>query len=185
MRIYKPQNTADLIAFDLTADIIPGEGAGGTTFKHALRDFEYTLVWHQFEVDDTTRVIHEYEGMFDIRIQSMDGSFKVYLNLFTGAITSMVCSKGYTGKLLNGHGIGSKMSDLLKTDNTWGFDLDHSFFVRYPFDGIIIHPPHQLVDEIYNVHCGYDGPSPDFEIETIELVEMELARIFYADTLFH
>lgn len=95
----------------------------------------------------------------------------------------MVCEKGYQGKLLNGFGIGSKISELIKAESNFGFDLDHSFFTRYPFDGLVIYPPAKLADKIYS--ATIDGKTiPDFKIETIEILSMDFAREHFKDTLF-
>lgn len=95
----------------------------------------------------------------------------------------MVCGQGYQGKLINGFGINSKMSELLKTDNNIGFDLDHSFFTRYPFDGLVIYAPIDLVDSIYS--ATVEGKTiPDFKIQTIEILSMDFAKEHFKDTLF-
>ncbi len=93
-RRYKPQNLAELIAFDLTAPILPGIGAGGITFVQTLLDFEYTLIHHRFEAGDNTRVKHSYDDqMFYLTVQNLDESFAIYIDVFTGKITSMFCGK--------------------------------------------------------------------------------------------
>ena len=183
-RNYRNQNRDKLIAFDLAAPIIPGIGAAGITFEKVFADFEYTLAMHQFEVDDKTRITCRYDN-FTFIIEDLAGAFKLHIDAFSGKTTSMFCNKLYKGRFSNGYGIGSKMSALQAADNTWGFDLDHSIYVRYPFDGVIIYPPHHIVDAIYDANCGGDDPTPDFDIEAIEILEMNFARQRYADTLFY
>lgn len=177
------ENIAGLITFDLTADIIPEVGAGGVTFKNVLTDFEYILSNKISEKNTHTVIEHKFDNdYFYLTLQTNDSEFKIEIDIFTGKISSMVCGQGYQGKLINGLGINSKMSELLKADNDIGFDLDHSFFTRYPFDGLIIYAPINLVDSIYS--ATVNGKTiPDFKIETIEILAMDFAKEYFKDTL--
>ncbi|MGB3524861.1 MAG: hypothetical protein WBB32_02715 [Flavobacteriales bacterium] len=178
------ENISGLTTFDLTADIIPEVGAGGVTFKNVLTDFEYLLTNKILDRNIHTVIEHKLDNdYFYLTLQTSDSQFKIEIDIFTGKISSMVCGQGYQGKLLNGLGIGSKMSEFTKADNNIGFDLDHSFFVRSPFDGLVIYAPVELVDRIYS--ATVDGKTiPDFKIETIEILSMDFAKEHFKDTLF-
>lgn len=115
---------------------------------------------------------------------SEKNEFEVNIDLLTGKINSLVCNIGYKGKLLNDIGIGSKMSELLQADNTISFDLDHSFYARYPFDGLIIYAPNKISEKIFNAEV-YNSSIPDFKIETIAILEMEFAEKLFEGTIFY
>lgn len=178
------ENQTGPTTFDLTADIIPELGAGGVTFKNVLTDFEYILTNKLLDKNTHTVIEHKLDNdYFYVTLQTNKSEFKIEIDIFTGKISSMVCRQGYQGKLLNGFGINSKISELLKADNNIGFDLVHSFFTRYPFDGLVIYAPINLVDSIYS--ATVDGKTiPDFNIETIEILDMDFAKEHFKDTLF-
>jgi hypothetical protein len=178
------ENQSGLRTFDLAADIIPEVGAGGVTFKNVLTDFEYILTNKHLDKNSHTVIEHKLDNdYFYVTLQTRESEFKIEIDIFTGKIGSMVCGQGYQGKLLNGFGINSKMSELLKTENNIGFNLDHSFFTRYPFDGLVIYAPIHLVDSIYS--ATVDGKTiPDFKIQTIEILAMDFAKEHFKDTLF-
>jgi|SRR5688572_3902930 len=178
------ENISGLTAFNLTADIIPEVGAGGVTFNNVLTDFESVLTNKTLDTNIHTAIEHKLDNKyFYLTLHAKDNQFKIEIDIFTGKISSMICGRGYEGKLLNGFGIGSKMSEFIKADNNIGFDLDHSFFVRSPFDGLVIYPPFELVDSIYS--ATVDGKAiPDFKIDTIEILEMDFAKEHFKDTLF-
>lgn len=166
--------------FDLTADIIPGVGAGGVTFKNVIGDFEYILINPK---PNETNIVHQIDDKyFFMNFATKNGEFEIEVDLFTGKISSMSCAKGYRGKLTNGIGIGSSINDCIKSDLKIYFDLDHSFFVSHPFDGLVIYAPAKLVDSIWSAEC--DGkPIPDFRIETIEILDMDFAKEHFSGTL--
>ena len=177
------ENISGLTNFDLTADIIPEIGAGGVTFKNVLADFEYLLTNNILDRNNHTVIEHKLDiDYFYLTLQTSDSQFKIEIDIFTGKISSMVCGQGYQGKLLNGLGIGSKMSEFIQADNNLGFHLDHSFFVKSPFDGLVIYAPVELVDRIYSatVDCK---TIPDFKIETIEILSMDFAKEHFKETL--
>lgn len=179
------EKTKGLTQFDITADIVPEIGAGGVTFKNVLTDFEYVLTNELLNKKNIQKVIeHTLDNEFlYLTLRTNNNEFKIEIDIFSGQISSMVCEKGYQGKLLNGFGIGSKISELIKAESNFGFDLDHSFFTRYPFDGLVIYPPVKLVDKIYS--ATIDGKTiPDFKIETIEILSMDFAKEHFNDTLF-
>lgn len=178
------KNIAGITTFDLFADINPAVGAGGVTFKNVVADFEYILTNKVLEKNTQTGIEHKLDNdFFYLTLETTRSEFKIEIDIFSGKISSMICNQGYQGKLLNGFGINSKMSELLKVDNNIGFDLDHLFFKKYPFDGLIIYAPINQVDAIYS--ATLEGKTiPDFEIETIEILSMEFAKKQFNDTLF-
>jgi hypothetical protein len=179
------ENQSGLTTFDLAADIIPEVGAGGVTFKNVLTDFEYILTNKFLDKNIHSVIEHTLDNdYFYVTLQTNKSEFKIEIDIFTGKISSMVCGQGYKGKLINGLGINSKMSDLLKTDKNIGFDLDHNFFTRYPFDGLVIYPPIDLVDSIYSAMTVGGKTMPDFKIETIEILALDFAKKHFKDTLF-
>ncbi|WP_369615034.1 hypothetical protein [Flavobacterium sp. CFS9] len=178
------EKATGITQFDITGDIIPKVGAGGVTFVNILADFEYVLTNTLLDrnihkvIDHTLDNEHLY-----LTLKTCNNEFKIEIDIFTGKICSMVCEQGYRGKLLNGFGIGSRISEIIKADSNFGFDLDHSFFVRSPFDGLVIYAPVELVDKIYN--ATIEGKViPDFKIETIEILSMDFAKEYFNDTLF-
>jgi hypothetical protein len=177
------ENQSGLITFDLAADIIPEVGAGGVTFKNVLTDFEYILTNKLLNKNTNSAIEHKLDNdYFYVTLQTNKNEFKIEIDIFTGKISSMVCGQGYQGKLLNGFGINSKMSELLKTDNNISFDLDNSFFTRYPFDGLVIYAPIDLVDSIYSATVNGEN-IPDFKIQTIEILAIDFAKELFKDTL--
>jgi hypothetical protein len=178
------EKISGLTQFDITSDIIPEIGAGGVTFKNVLTDFEYVLTNKLLDRNIHKVIEHKLDNEYlYLTLKTHNNEFKIEIDIFTGKISSMVCEQGYQGKLLNGFGIGSEISELIKADNNFGFDLDHSFFTRSPFDGLIIYAPVELVDKIYN--ATVDGKTiPDFKIETIEILSMDFAKEHFNDTLF-
>ncbi|MBP6303373.1 MAG: hypothetical protein KBB37_10610 [Bacteroidia bacterium] len=178
------ENVSGLKAFDLTSDIIPEVGAGGVSFKNVLADFECILTKNLIERNSEASIEHLLDNdFFYMTIRTKGREFEIELDLFTGQISSMICREGYVGKLSGEFGIGSKMSEFIKADNNIGFDLDHSFFARSPFDGLVIYAPQKLVDSIYSatVDCKI---IPDFKIETIEILSIDFAKEHFKDTLF-
>lgn len=178
------ENISGLTTFDIAADIIPEVGAGGVTFKNVMSDFKYVLTRKLIDRNIKTAIDHQLDSdYFYLTLQTKGKEFEIEIDLFTGSISSMVCSEGYKGKLSGGFGIGSKMSEFIQADHNIGFDLDHSFFTRSPFDGLVIYAPRNLVDSIYS--ATIDGKTiPDFKIETIELLSMAFAKEHFKDTLF-
>lgn len=169
--------------FDISTPILPKKGAGGITFENCISDFESVITANLFD-NHKTKINQEFDNKnIYLTLKSENEEFKVDIDLLNGKITSMTCNSGYKGKLLKEFGIGSKMSDLLKSDKTIGFDLDHEFYVRYPFDGLIIYAPDGLASKIFDATIE-EKEIPDFEIKTIEIVEMEFAKKLFNGTLF-
>lgn len=176
------ENITGIKQFDISANITE-KGAGGITFKDSISDFESVVTANLFD-NHKTQITQEFNSEYIyLTLKSEKGEFEIDIDLLTGKITSMTCNSGYNGKLLNELGIGSKMSELIKADNTIGFDLDHDFYVRYPFDGLIIYPPSDLASKIFNATIAEES-IPDFIIETIEIVDMEFAEKLFKGTLF-
>jgi hypothetical protein len=173
-----------LTQFDITADIIPKFGAGGVTFKNVLNDFEYVLTKGILNKKIHKDIEHSVDNEYlYLTLKTKNNEFKIEIDIFTGKISSMVCEQGYQGKLLNGFGIGSNMSEVIKADSNIGFDLDHDFFTRCPFDGLVIYAPVKLIDKIFT--ATVDGKTiPDFKIETIEILSMDYAKEHFKGTLF-
>lgn len=169
--------------FDIYSHIIPENGAGGITFGNIIADFISVVTANLFD-NHKTKIKQEFDNNnIYLTLKSENEEFEVDIDLLNGKITSMTCNSGYKGKLLKEFGIGSKMSDLIKFDKTIGFDLDHDFYVRHPFDGLIIYPPLGLASKIFNATIS-KKEIPDFEIETIQIVEMEFAKKLFSGTLF-
>ncbi|MES2544738.1 MAG: hypothetical protein V4548_07625 [Bacteroidota bacterium] len=176
------KNITGIIQFDISANIT-GNGAGGITFKDSISDFESVVTANLFD-NHETKIDQEFDSKsIYLTLKSKEGEFEIHIDLLNGKITSMTCKKGYSGKLLDGLGIGSKMSDLIKTDATFRFDLDHEFYVREPFDGIIIYPPNGLASKIFDAVMN-EKAIPDFQIEIVEIVEMKFAEKLFNGTLF-
>lgn len=169
--------------FDLDADIIPEVGAGGISFKNTLKDFESVITANLFE-NHSTKIKHEVDSKYIfITLSSQKKEFKTEIDLLTGKIVSMSCSKGYSGKIFKEFGVGDKMSDFIKANPNIGFDLDHDAYVNHPFDGLMIYPPIQLRDKIMN--AVVQGKAvPDFIIDSYEIIDMEFARKNFEGTLF-
>lgn len=178
------EKATGITQFDITEDIIPKLGAGGVTFGNVITDFESVLTNTLLDRNIHKVIDHSLDDEhLYLTLKTRNNEFKIEIDIFTGKICSMICEQGYRGKLLNGFGIGSKVSEIIKADSTFGFDLDHSFFVRTPFDGLVIYAPIELVDKIYN--ATVDGKIiPDFKVKTIEILSMEFAEEYFSDTLF-
>jgi hypothetical protein len=171
------QSSSGVHQFNLAANIIPEVGAGGVTFTNTIADFEYILVNRSQETNKEKDIHFTIDDtLFFLTLHMPFNEFKLEIDLFTGTIISMVLKKGYHGKLTSALGIGSKMSEVLKVDSDLYFDLDHSFYVRYPFDGLIIYPTSsELAEEIWS-STFYQTPVKDFEIDTIEILNMDYVR---------
>lgn len=171
--------------FNLEADIVPGNGAGNISFKNTITDFESVITASLFD-NHKTKIMHEIDSKNIYMSLSSEGKeFEVDIDLLTGKIVSMTCRNGYKGKLFMEFGIGNKMSDLLKVNKNIRFDLDHDFYVNYPFDGLIIYPPdYKLAEKIFN--ATVEGKAiPDFTIDTIVIIDMEFAKKMYSGTLIY
>lgn len=179
-----PEKILGLNTFDLITSIIPEVGAGGISFKNTIADFEDILTKKYFDTNYDTNIESKINiENFYLTLSTKGKEFEIEIDLFSGKINSMICRKGYVGKLINGFGIGAEMSEFIKADNYIGFDLDHSFFRRYPFDGLIIYSPIELVDSIYTADiCG--DKIPNFKIECIEILDIEFARKYFKETIF-
>ncbi len=167
----------------LDKPIEPKVGAGGLTFENNLADFEYliTSIILQNKVGSNIKFKFNTE-MYYLTMHTLRNEIEVDFDLLTGRISSITCKKGYTGESAEGIRIGMKMTDVKNIDKSIGFDLDHSFYVRYPFDGLIIYPPNELTDTIYSANVGI-GIEPDFNIEHIEILEWNFALKHFKDTL--
>lgn len=177
------KNIAGIKEFDISSDIIPGQGAGGITFINSISDFESIVTANLFD-NHKTKINQEIDSNnIYLTLKTENEEFKVDIDLLNGKITSMTCNSGYSGKLLKEFGIGSKMSDLIKADKTIGFDLDHEFYVRYPFDGLIIYTPSGLASKIFDATMS-EKEIPDFKIETIQIVDLKFAEKLFNGTLF-
>lgn len=176
------ENITGIKQFNILANIT-GEGAGGITFKDSIYDFESIITANLFD-NHKTKIVQEFDSkLIYLTLKSEKGEFEIHIDLLNGKIISMTCTHGYSGKLLNELGIGSRMSDLIKADKTIRFDLDHEFYVREPFDGIIIYAPNGLASKIFDAEIS-EKAVPDFQIDTIEIVEMEFAKKLFRGTLF-
>lgn len=179
------ENITGFKEFNLEAEIIPGNGAGNISFKNTIVDFKSVITANLFD-NHKTKIKHIIDSKYIyINLSSERKEFEIDIDLLTGKIVSMMCRKGYKGKLLYNLGIGNKMSDLLKINKRMVFDLDHNFYVNYPFDGLIIYAPnYELAEEIFNATVE-NKIIPDFIIDTIEIIDMEFAKKHYKGTLIY
>jgi hypothetical protein len=106
------ENIAGIKEFDISANIIPGQGAGGITFINSISDFESVVTANLFD-NHKTKINQEIDSNnLYLTLKSENEEFEVNIDLLNGKITSMTCNSGYSGMLLKEFGIGSKMSDL-------------------------------------------------------------------------
>lgn len=76
------ENISGLTKFDLTADIIPGVGAGGVTFENVLTDFEYTLTNGILEGNLPTTIAHKLDNeYFYLTLHTNNNQFKMEIHL--------------------------------------------------------------------------------------------------------
>ena len=176
--IDKPKNNYS-IKFDLTAPIRPLIGLGGILFTQTIKDFEEPLINKSFDTKSFEHFDYSVDSRyFSLNIQTKE--IEIEINLFTGKICSMICRQGYLGRLENNVGIGTSIRAILDTDKNFGFNLDTDWFDRTPFDGLIIYPPIALKDKC--VDAAVNGTKfPDFDIEVIELIDLEFAREHFPD----
>ncbi|NMH24687.1 hypothetical protein [Flavobacterium solisilvae] len=179
------ENITGIQEFNLEADIIPRIGAANISFKNSISDFEPVITANFFD-NHKTKIKHEIDSKnIYISLSSEKKEFEINIDLLSGKIVSMTCRKGYKGKLFKDYGIGNKMSELLNANKNIYFDLDHNFFVNYPFDGLIIYAPsYELAQEIFNATVE-EKIIPDFIIEAIEIIDMEFAEKIYSGTLIY
>lgn len=175
---YPDEHT--LIPFDLNADIEPGVGLGGISFNNTISDFKEALMLKNHLKDYPDYFDYNINPRtFNLEISTKQKEITIEISLFTGRITSISCGKGYKGKLKNSLGIGSSILQMMATDKSFGFNLDHDLFNRTPFDGLILGPPNHIRDKFVDAACGH-GEYPDFEIDKIILMEMSYAKQVYS-----
>ena len=181
MKSWKKPESESILEFDLAAPIKPPVGLGGFSFKQTLSDFQGALTNKTIDGssgDNFNYIIDSH--YFCLTISTKQEELKIELDLFTGKMISIACGKGYIGKLENDIGIGDSILEVLNKDKTLFFNLDTSWFNRTPFDGLILYPPNNMLDE--SIEAAVDGTAfPDFKIETIELIDMNFDRENFGD----
>jgi hypothetical protein len=184
MRARKRIENNELIDFfnpNLQTEIKPDFGLGGFNFKQNIKDFEQLWTYSLFEKEIKNGLNFKLDtDNFYLIISTENKEIEVDIDLFTGKLSSIYCRKGYKGKLNNGIGIGSSIKDALKKDSSLGFNPDTDWIERMPFDGLIIHVPNEHKTKFMdNIVWGTE--TPDFKIEVIELIDMDVAKKFYED----
>ena len=120
------------------------------------------------------------EKYFYLNITSENNIIEIDIDLFTGKLSSIICRKGYEGKLDNGIGIGTLIKEVINRDSSLGYNLDTNWVNRTPFDGLIIYVPQKLQIKCWdNTSKGIE--LPNFKIEQIELIDLGFAKKFYGD----
>jgi len=184
MKARKRIENTEFIGFlkpNLLAEIKPYFGLGGFSFNQNIKDFEQVWTYSYFEKEIKNRLTFKLDKKyFFLNITTENNEIGFDIDLFTGKLSSITCGKGYKGKLDNGIGIGSSIKDALKKDSRLGYNLDTDWIDRTPFDGLIIYVPHKLQMKCWdNTSRGIE--LPDFEIEQIELIDLDFAKKFYGD----
>ncbi|WCO03634.1 hypothetical protein [Psychroserpens ponticola] len=169
---------------DLLAEIKPNFGLGGFNFNQNIKDFEQNWTYSYFEKEIKNGLNFKLdENYFYLSINTKNNEIQFDIDLFSGKLSSIICGKGYKGKLDIGVGIGSSVKDALKKDNSLGYNLDTDWIDRTPFDGLIIHVPQKLQTKCWD--CASRGIElPDFEIEQIELIDLDFAKEFFEGELY-
>jgi len=168
------------IEFDLTAPIIPLVGLGGCFFAQTIKDFRRALTNKSFGDESGNFYYSLDEKYFFLTIGAKNKEIEIEIDLFTGKINSMICRKGYLGKLENEFGIGTSIKTILARDGNLSFNLDTDWFDRAPFDGLIIYVPPIFKDKCVDAAVmGTDYP--DFDIEVIGLIDLDFAKEHFQD----
>lgn len=152
---------------------------GGILFTQTLKDFQDALKQKsiiQSSEDFDYLIDDQY---FALTISAKNKELKFEIDIFSGKVMSMICYKGYIGKLDNDIGIGTSIKALIK-DERFGFNLDTDWFDRTPFDGLIVYPPLHLKDKCIEAALN-GGDYPEFSIEKIELVDLDFAKEIFND----
>ena len=172
-----------IAGFDLQAPIKPAEGLGGVSFSHTIQDFKRALLKSSSENILLPPFNYTFDkSYFFLTISSQNGDVEIEIDLSSGEIKSMLCQKGYTGTLENKVGIGTSIHEALKMDQPFGYNLDTDWFDRTPFDGLIIYPPPDVADQC--MQAALSGKAfPDFNIETVEIIELNFAKEHLEDEL--
>lgn len=176
MKARSRQEKNTTINFDLTAPIKPLVGLSGLSFAQTIKDFKSVLI--NKSLDDNSGDNFNYyldSKYFYLTLTTTNYEVEVQIDLISGKIDSMTCSNGYVGKLDNGIGIGSSIKTALAKDATLYFNLDTDWFNRTPFDGLIIYAPNHVRDKCIDA-AVYGSEFPDFNIETIELIDLDFAK---------
>ena len=184
MKARKRIENTEIIEFlkpDLFAEIKPNFGLGGFNFNQNIKDYEQNWTYSFFEKEIKNGLNFKIdEKYFYLSINTENKEIQFDIDLFTGKLSSIICGNGYKGKLDNGIGIGSSIKDALKKDNSLGYNLDMDWIDRTPFDGLIIYVPQKLQMKCWE--CASRGIElPDFEIEQIELIDLDFAKKHYGD----
>jgi hypothetical protein len=173
--------TSKFIHFENHKPIDQAIGLGGVTFKNTIRDFEssWTLKFFDKEFPDSFEysINDEY---FYLTMNSKQKEMRIEIDLFSGKITSMSCSAGYLGKTNTNIGIGTSIKDAMMNDPKLSFNLDTNWFDRGIFDGLIIYPPADQVDNCVDAACS-GTKFPNFKIDTIEILELSFAKKHFGD----
>ena len=181
MKAISKRESLTKIQFDLSAPINPLVGLGGVSFTNTIKDFQEMLTSKSFINDNADNLEFSIDSKyFYLTITTLNKELGIEINLFNGRINSMTCRKGYLGRLDEDFGIGTSIKEALEKDKTLGFNLDQDWFDRIPFDGLIIYPPSNLIDKC--IDAAVSGTDfPNFNIETIELIELSFAKEHFPD----
>ena len=181
MKARNRQEKNTTIGFDLTAPIKPLVGLGGLSFAQTLKDFEGALINKGLNDNSGDNFnYHLDSNYFYLTITTTNYEIEIQVDLISGKINSMTCTNGYIGKLDNGIGIGSSIKAALSKDETLYFNLDTDWFNRTPFDGLIIYAPNDIRDKCIDA-AVYGTEFPDFNIQTIELIDLDFAKEHFSD----
>lgn len=162
----------ELIQLNCNDLIQPLIGLGGLSFSRKISEFSGNLISFENDKIHSQFNVILNDVYFYLSLISKDGSTKITFDIFTGRIIGFECFVGYTGKTIEGIGIGMSIKLALSIDSSLGFDLDYDVFCRSPFDGLLIYPPNNLRDECINAACS-NGEYPDFNIDSILILEKE------------
>lgn len=179
--------TLEFLKPDLFAEIKPNFGLGGFNFNQNIKDFEQNWTYSYFEKEIKSGLNFKLdENYFYLNVKTKNNEIQLDIDLFNGKLSSIICGKGYKGKLDIGVGIGigSSVKDALKKDNSLGYNLDTDWIDRTPFDGLVIHVPQKLQTKCWDF-ASRGIELPDFEIEQIELIDLDFAKKFYEGELYY
>jgi len=181
MKAIRRRENNTTIEFDLIAPIKPSDGLGGLSFAQTIKDFQGALTNKTFDNNSFDNFDYSLDDKyFSLTLATKNKEIEIEMDLFSGKINSMTCRKGYLGKLNNDIGIGTSIKTVIAKDDSFGFNLDTDWFDRTPFDGLIIYPPLDLKDRC--VEAAVNGTDyPDFDIETIELIDLDFAKEHFPD----
>lgn len=161
--------------FDLSAHIVPLNGAGGVSFQNTLKDFEYLLTEKFFDSRIGQDLSIEVDNKnYVLTINVKDDALQIQFDIFSGKINYISCREGYKGSFNNTMWVGSKTKRNFFLENGIGFDLDLYWFSHYPFDGLIIYPPSELREDCWDAEAS-GKRYPEFTVKEITILDYDFA----------